>query len=460
MSFNARYKRALNEVRAGSPQPGEIMETAAVFAGDAPREPRRFRLVTAGGGLAALAVGAIGIFALIPTQANAFERMKQALKSVPASHTVYYSPSGEIVQEIWREGVKRRYRANFEAADGPGQRSLTDRGFDGKAVWILWRDGSASISDADAPDGFGLQSTSVEEMLQAYEKSGSKPEVSQKPGPNGGTILTISFAGRKQIYYCRATDGLPTRIENVSPTDSKKQTLAAEISYPIDLDDSVFEFKPQPHHRIADHRIAKRMILDGAAGKSGQTQTLHGVKVTLLGAFEQADGQLFVLWTGGALPHVDGRGSVVGQVDNFVSYPYRMLTEPVAVSPANAEIDSSIQDGVLLGGAPSKPYTVEPFSTVGTTAIHAMSVKVKPSQSGQELEIHLPLFKKGPERVLRWNDKGAWFKSPGIPVGVATFKVRTLPVDFFYGFMADIIDGTRSWAGVPQNPLTPAKPNR
>lgn len=456
MSFNARYKKALNEVRATTPDAGEIQKAIQTFG---PPARRGFRFARVGG-LAVAAGLILGAVTLLPTQASAFERMKQALKSVPASHTVYFGVDGKVTQEFWREGVKRRYRSNFEMPSSPdfSSRGINDRGYDGEVVWVLWNDGNATVGEEE-PDGFGFESTSVEEMVKAYEGSDYLAEplkVMQTGAKGGSTVITVEGRPKtghpfRQVYHCRASDGLPTRVESFGGVNGKAVGVS-EISYPADLKDDIFKFKPRPGDRVADHREAKRAILDGIR-KPDVTRTIGGVTISVLGAFEDKDGSVFVLWTGGARPHLDGRGSIAGQVRSLVSYPYLFDRDLEAVAPADVPVSKKHPAG-LIGQYDYRPYTIETFSTIGTTPVYAMQATVNPSKVGRDLEVSVPVFKEGPARTLRYGQVGAWFQSPGTPVGVVRCTLKTMPVDYMYGFMKSVTSvGGSSWGGAPQNPF-------
>ncbi|MEQ1822720.1 MAG: hypothetical protein ABL949_09430 [Fimbriimonadaceae bacterium] len=445
MLFNSRYRNALTTLRAVEPE-GHVATKR--------RQPLKFVV----GGVSVATIAALSLVFSVPKDALA--QMSQRLASVRASHTRSYVGRA-ITYEAWQDGVKRRYHFANEI----------DRGYDGESVWIVYPPnpnnggkGYCLISD-EAPDGFGYNGTSALQSISSLDARYVKGlKVSTKKVQRDSTTESVTTAegtwkdgGRrfKHVYTCREPD-LPYRIDYYS-VDVKGARLIGytAIDYPKAIDPTVFEFNPPKDLPLLDHKKARAAILEGIAGK-GETASADGETITFLGALQERQGDgVYLLYTGGATPHIDCTASVVDEkgVKRNVSIYYE---EDDRERPRNFGIpDKATQSAgkqkvSRLGF--DRPIQIRPLSWVNGTAVYALHVRLGKMNSMQptKLTINLPICKKGKSRVVQFDSKYAKFQSEGEQVGSGEFRVETIPVDFVGTIMRQL-DPQRlnSWGSVP-----------
>ncbi|MEQ1932753.1 MAG: hypothetical protein ABL962_02575 [Fimbriimonadaceae bacterium] len=445
MLFNSRYRNALATLRAVEPE-GHVAKKR--------RQPLKFVV----GGVSVATIATLSLLFSVPKDALA--QMSQRLASVRASHTRYFVGK-TVAYEVWQDGVKRRYHYV----------NTIDRGYDGESVWIVYPahpnnggKGYSLISDEE-PDGFGYNGTSARQSISSLDPKYVKGlKVTTKKVPRDSTTESVTTAegtwkdgGRrfKHVYTCREPD-LPYRIDYYS-VDVKGARLIGytAIDYPKAIDPTVFEFHPPKDLPLLDHKKARAAILDGVAG-NGETASAGGETITFLGALQERQGDgVYLLYTGGATPHIDCTASVVDEkgIKRNVSIYYE---EDDRERPRNFGIPDK---AVKSGGKPKisrlgidRPIQLRPLSIVNGTPVYALHVRLGKMNAmlPTRLTISLPICKKGKNRVLQLDEKWAKFQSEGEQVGSGVFEVKTIPVDFVGTIMRQLDPkALNSWGSVP-----------
>lgn len=454
MSFETRYKCALEEARKMPAKPEEIQMASERLAvgGNAGRSLRLAKV----GGLA-LAVALMGgALLMAPSRASALERLKKDLESVPASKTSTYRADGRLSMEYWREGVKRRYVIHPLPEEGMTARS--DRGYDGHVTWSLG-DHEAVISDEE-PFGFGFSGTSIEEVVKSWNPALLKAPVrvtNSTATLKGESVEQISIEGEplkmpafREILSRKAGESLPFRVDYYTRGNRGYELVSyATIDYPADLADAIFELRPPQGTKVYDHRLAKQKILEGLQG-IGESQTIADTKLTILGAFEDSWGSVFVLWTGGPTPPIDCTAGVLDEKGRGYG-----LSLPFPIDPEQERSIAAAKNGPL-GRDQTNPYQVVPFFKIGGTPVYALQARVEslPSMGGRKLTVKIPVCQETPRRVLRYGEKGAWFACESKQVMTATFEVETVPVHMLHRFLMRAgFTKNQSWGGAPLDGL-------
>ncbi len=452
MRDDKRFQNALTELRSQASDEG-MDQAANSFQFDPKVHRRRPWLIAAS--LAGAACSIMGGLVLFTPKAQAFglEDIQLALKSVPASYSRSYmggpQKSGKSLpsMEMWQEGIKRRYRWGLASFD---------RGFDGENVWVIRKPEKIAVISKELPDGFGFNGTDLNSQLESlrqdkrYKLSASRAERSV----DGRKTLVVTVIVRnvksdapvyKHIHYCDPMTKLPFRSEYYGMGRNKDMLNSVTlIDYPKDLPDSVFAFAPPDGYSILDHRKAIRSIESGLQG-AGQTKTVEGVTIKLLGALQERDGTVTVLWTGGGMPNVD---AVAGAFDEKgvgygVAFWYenddrnrpRNYGKPAdtAVSASSGKKPAAPPKD-FHGSSAEKPVVLRPMAWYGTTPIYGMKVTTEYQSPNRPrtLKVTLPACEAEPHRVLRLGDKGVYFQADGAQVGQATFDVETIPVNRYF----------------------------
>lgn len=450
MSFNSRFKNAVRGIRSLEPARTEVQQAVELLAPAAGRRSLRLAricaLAVAGGTVAS------GVL-LFPSRASALDSMTQALKSVPTSHSRNFRTDGKPVMEFWREGVKRRYAVT---GSEKGESNFV-RAFDGKNVWSIGHNPRSARIAEESPFGFGHEGTSVDEQIQNWIREGvTGMSVKVKRVQIGGTTfeeMTVDGATAKtgdafrHVFVCRLKDHLPVTVRFQRVVNGKPVLIShSEIDYPSDLPDSLFEFDPPKGYPVYDLRIAKRQMEVALAG-NGPAQTVAGQEIRLLGAFEDARGSVFILWSGGATPNIDAKARVLDASGTPAS-----LTLPSRDEKSydqRVRENKGSRDIPRLGETDRDPYEILPLAVAKGVRIFGLGAKLAPSP-GQTIKVAIPVFKEGARRIVRLGEKGAYFASNGYQVGTAEFETKTVAVDFFFNFMEGFDSrGPSSWSNIP-----------
>lgn len=455
MSFDRRTRKAIEALRSVRPE-GE----SSLVHLKSPA-PRSFVKVWASG-LCALAIGA-AFLVFAPTRASAIERMERALASVRTYHVRYFVGDTKA-SETWREGAKVRWWGVNTA----------DSGCDGKLEWTIHFPrtsggrpvpegslGYAMVTDEIDPRIALLANPSAKTKLQMLTESQLKfpPHLKQKGMVlNGEHVTAISIEGVwkqggrfRDIFYCREDD-TPIRVDYYYFRKEVAVMNGYELyDYPDDIPDSVFAFSPPEGMPILDHVKARRAIRDGVAGKT-LSATADGVTINVLGAFQEKGGGLYVLWSGGATPHVDCTAAILDSQGKGYDGSI-FLEEDDRNRPRNlGKLPKGAAKPKLSRLGFDRPYVIRPLSWVDGKPIYALHTYLERSLALKPADylVRIPICKLGPVRVLRPNPKWAMYQSSGQQVGVATFKVSSIPIENL-AFLLRALDpkALNSWGSAP-----------
>lgn len=455
MRIERRIKRGIERIRSADFSQG-MNEAVGAVTFSVEHQARRLWIRPAGviaGGTVALVAGAL---LLMPAKAVGLDEVRQALKSVPASHSRYFNPKGKLVSEFWREGTKRRYRLGDDI----------DRAYNGKLVWFTHpRDRYGVISSAE-PDGFGADGTGVESEIKSHEwQVIGKPTVTKRAVVVEGskfTEITIQSTPKrksrsiaKTVLLCRESDNLPVRVENyVIASKQEKMSSWCVNDYPEDIPDSIFEPDIPADFAVLDEKAAIKQIESRLTDPAFQ-RTVHGVTVNLLGVFEERPGanwrqssSAYVLFAGGETPHIDSSAGLLDEkgkgYDGRLYYEADDRDRPRnhgKVAPS-AKPQPPLAKRLYHGKTADFPQQVRPLFFLKGRPIYCVQFMVEPNlwKSPRPIVALIPLNAKAAQRILRVDKKGAFVKGWSKQVGQVQIEDTTVPVQFL-GQMLRQLDG-------------------
>ena len=308
-----RFEKAMRNVRTTAATTGIDVVYARYGASDRP--VRRIKGAVLYSGLAAVPVlvAVASLLLLRPAKAVTLEDLISLMEQAPARHAVWKSELNDRKHEEWSKGDMTRVHVRYStdslyANMSPGNAEI-ERGYDGRRSWVIYhargygevRTGKTGFSDSNMK--------TLEDTIADLRKTAHNEPTVTDGTVDGIKRITVSGKGRGGNY-----DPYRIVIEVDSETRPVKQKFFKQneqgswvltgtwtIDYPTDMPDSVFEYSPPPGIVISDfdRTLAKfQSALDGG----GQSKTVNGIKITILGAVHNARGETWLLWKGSAIP--------------------------------------------------------------------------------------------------------------------------------------------------------------
>lgn len=414
------------------------------------------------GGTVAIAAS---LLLLIPAKAVGLDEVRQALKSVPASHSRYFNAKGELIQEFWQEGTKRRYRFWDEI----------DRGYNGKFVWFTHPRDRYGVISSEEPDGFGTDGTGVENEIKRHEwQVIGKPTVSKRTvSVEGSSYSEITIQSRpkslpngvmKTVLLCQERDNLPVRVDNYYIHKGKeRKTSWCTNEYPKGLSDSVFDPVIPSGFAVLDEKAAIEQIESRLTNPAFQ-RTVNGITVTLLGVFEERpwanwrqSSSAYILFAGGETPHIDVNAGLLDE--NGKGYSARLYYEADdrdrprnhgKVAPSSKPLPP-LEKRMYHGKTAGFPQQVRPLFFLKGRPIYCVQFMVEPNlwRSSRKVTASIPLSSKSPERVLRVGTKGVFVKGWSKQVGQVQIEDTTVPIQLFARMLRQLDGKVKGLQSIP-----------
>lgn len=355
-------------------------------------------------------------------------RAIQSAKALQAKHYfVDNGEPGEPYMQEWREGKKYRYRSGLA-----NRIPESDSGSDGARGWYV------AYEDMCVNVGTGMRQATVD-GLETVDKLIEQFNNSAKAGavvtrlPKGEFDI-VTFEGKSKYDGSRFKFEVSTERKSGLPLEQKKYNWSTtgkwvlrglvRYDYPADIPDETFQPQVPSGFVLIDNDKAVSRIVSAFA--SGESRTVRGTTVTLLGALQERDGTVYVLWKGGAAPPMLASAAVFDSAgkqhvaDFFYEDDDRTRERNHGVPPKNpkppAPRDAIVKRIRPLGWHKGEPFYCLKFNPERVRPNVARSYKVTLPVS----EPTTPYFKQ-PDGWVK-------FESSGTEVGTAMFDLTTIPV--------------------------------
>lgn len=441
MRIDQRIKEATNSLRTSGETPG--IEAATLTMTFPQSRSRRVWLRPTGVVACALIGVATGVLLLTPSRAVGLAEIQLALKSVPASHSRFYTMDGNVTFESWQEGTKRRYKIGDQI----------DRGYNDKVVWYVHPKDKYAVISGEDPFGFGYDGTSIENDLKSHQwETIGEPAVSRREVVlNGEKILEVTIKSRpkkkpnefrKSVIFCRLSDNLPVRANHYSIKDGKEKQNGYYINeYPSDMPDSFFDPSIPSGVIVLDEKAAYDQILSRLSNPAYR-KTVAGVPITLLGIFTSRTndswsihGDAFVLFTGGAIPHIDSKAGLLNEKGRGYSASLYCPSDDVN-RPRNHGIEKAPQRDQAVakkkrhGDTPDFPQHIRPLFKLQGQQVYGLHFSVEKDRwrTPWEVTTILPASMKTLPRVVRVGTRGVYVQGDGKQVGSVKFTDTAIAV--------------------------------
>ena len=421
---NSRYRIALHDLRQWRPTPGiECMDLDPSSA--------RVRMPWTVPTGAVAVIAALVVALSLPARAVSLVDLAEALQNAKAVHVSRYlvdndKPAEPYMQE-WREGAKYRYSGGLD-----GRFPQTSQGHDGKRGW------SVSFEDMAVNIGIDLMKRepkpleTIDTMVAEFRKSARDGAGVTRRQEGKVEIVTFEGKERSNGYRFRyevsaeRSTGLPIEQRRYNLASSGKWVLRGlvKFEYPSDIPDAVFA--PQVPDGFAVYDYDKVVSDMSRAFTNGESKTVHSVTVTLLGALQEQDGTVYLLWKGGAAPPlfasvaVHAADGTQHAAEFFYEADDRSRPRNYGVAPKKPKPPVARED-LLIKLGPLGWHKGEPFY-----CLRFNPRRMKPN-SAQTYRVVLPVCEKVGAYVQQPN---GWVRhqAVGKEVGAATFDVTTTPI--------------------------------
>ena len=384
--------------------------------------------------------------------AYGLEQIADGLASAQNVHIVHYGSTGTPFYESWKSGTKKRYKFSASGLHGAtGGRQgvvITDRGFDGKRVWCLQDNNSSASIRTEAPIGFGTeQNPSVETIAANFRKSakGSVRKSVQTSASGVEYTFEDAPAKRRLVVQIEPNGRRPLKVEYFHNQDGQWNLSSGQrFEYPVTIGDDVFAFRPPEGYIVYDFDEIVEGFDKNISG-AGESKSVNGVTIRLVGAYKSEDGSVIVVWTGGACPPplarvgayekkgIGLRCDVIIEGDDR-NRPKNHGIAP-KVKPKPVTRDQWIETIRPLGYRRGVPF-------YGMRAILGSGLKhwiapgsVPEKNSPVELTVVLPVCKSIAPKLVRPKKGWVLHRVVSEQVGNATFHVTARPVDQFFNLI-------------------------
>ncbi|MCH8978192.1 MAG: hypothetical protein IH945_02985 [Armatimonadetes bacterium] len=434
-----RYRKALRSVRATAPTTG--IDVVYACYGASNRPVKRIKRAILYSGLAAVPVlvAVASLLLLRPAKAVTLENLISLMEDAPAKHAVWKSELNDRKQEEWSKGEMTRVHVRYStdslyANMSPGNAEF-ERGYDGKRSWVFYhsrgygevRTGKTNFSDSNIQ--------TLEETIAYLRKTAHSEPTITDGTIDGVKRFTVSGKGRGGNYDpYRVVIEVDSEMRPVRQEFFKKDERGAwkltgtwTIDYPDDMPDSVFKFSPPPGIVMSDfdRTLAKfQRALDGG----GQSKTVKGIKITILGAIHNRRGKTWLLWKGGAVPPLFASAAVRDQAGDQKTVRFlfedddrtrkRNYGVPPKVKPKPIPREDQVRILRPLGFHEGEPYY----------GIVFLGGPDKPSPT-LTFNVVLPVCEEA-EPYIQQPDNFVKHKAFGKQVGIVDFRVQS---DFVAG---------------------------
>ncbi len=422
---NSSYKSALRNLRRWRPTKG--LET---LAGTPRTKKRPIALVASTGVGAAIVVAALLVAQ--PARAVSLTDIAQALQNARALHASHYlvdgGKPGEPHMQEWREGMKYRYRTGL-----PERIPESDSGSDGKrSWWVAFEDKCVNVGVSMRQSG-GEALETVDKMVEQFRTSAKAGAVLTRV--RKGEFDVVTFEGKTKYDGSRfkfevsaeRKSGLPLEQRKYNWSTTGKWILRGLVryEYPADIPDDVFAPQVPEGFALLDNDKAVDSIVAALSG-GGDSQTVEGVTITFLGALQERDGTVYLLWKGGAPPPMQASAAVFDSVGKqhvaefFYEDDDRARERNHGIASKNPAPPVP-RDQIVKKIRPLGWHKVVPFY-----CLQFNPERVIPN-TAREYKVLLPVS-KSVAPYLKQPDGWVKFESSGQEVGTATFRVKTIPI--------------------------------
>ncbi len=404
-----------------------------------PRPPAhlRTRILYPVGAVSVVGVGiAVGLSLLSsPVRAFGWADLTATYGKVPAAYIRTLDSRGQISREEWHKGKKRRYQDQMRMSAG----------FDGEHWWQIDPWLGIARKSLSSPFLEGNDEPSIDRILAEQRERSKSFHVSQEPTEfEGRKLIAFEVVSTPKWAYgepfrmrilADPTTRLPVRIEGFRKRTAKDANWARysvkQYFYPKELPDAHFAF--QPKGLVVYDEAAMAASMRAAAKAPGQT--VGGVEVRLLGAFQEESGEVHILWTGGATPNVDMEAAALDE--KGVGYGVALeVEEDDRNRPRNQGAAPKPKTPKLSRLGFDRPYRLRPYCWLDGVPVYSLRATTEyrwPNVS-RELKVRIPVCAPGPDRVFE--DKYGFQRiSNGVFVGLAEFDIATTPCGFFPFFV-------------------------
>jgi hypothetical protein len=447
MRTRTRFNKAIGELRQASISAPEGL---LIFPPCPKKRWGRPAGIIAGGTVAAAVLAAF----LMPASAIGLEEIGQALQSVPASYARFYS-RGELRQECWKEGKKRRYSHKGFSPGSRNEYNYEGGRIDGIAWYVQPAQGYA-VFNSDSTYWRPDSGPSLEDEVNSMtRRSKFKPLVEDRHVVvDGKELLEVTVrkrdaegnpANTKSVYLCRLEDKLPIRVEYSSVLKGKEVVYGYwTIEYPDDIPDERFKPAIPKGLPVLDHPKALDQMRSRLHDPRYE-KVVNGVTIKFLGIFAEIGDTVSVLYAGGEAPSPDARAGIL----NERGEGYRVYSEFESDDrsrPRNNGI-SKLKTGSpkhekkkYHGISPDFPLDVRPFLYIDGTPIYCLEAAVEPAvfKNPTRMTAIVPVVKGTGKRIT----KGVYVRGSGKQVGVAKFEDMTVSV-LVVGFLVRDLDKKR-----------------
>ena len=442
-----QYEKALKSVRATAPTMGIETVYARYQAFDRP--VRRIKGAVLYSGLALIPVLATIATLLLsrPAEAVTLADMADALSSQNAVHITYRPVNGgvegDVYREEWRKGTKYRHRYGFVFVRRDPQ--WWDSGFDGQSTWwVDFQHKSVEIG-ISLPGYQNRELETIDDIIERYRSASRENPKIERKVVNG--LETLIFQAHRKYDYSPFRVEVTADPETSLPIEEKTFRITSQgkwvlggivrFEYPDDIPDEFFEPQVPEGFVVYDYDKIVRGLLAGFKGDAPK-QTVKGIEITLLGAFQERDGTVRILWTGGAVPPLFAEAAVFDTggrqhlVDFWFENDDRTRERNYGIPPENPPPRVAREDIVKklrpMGFHKGEPYYCLQFNPG----------RVEPNQP-VTYNVVIPVCKPV-EPYIQQPDKYVKHEASGKQVGYATFRVTTIPVRGWGFVITDQID--------------------
>ncbi|MCH7904256.1 MAG: hypothetical protein IH944_06770 [Armatimonadetes bacterium] len=439
-----RFRKALKSVRATAPTTGIETVYARYRVFDRPVKRIKGAALYSALALIPVLVTVATLLLSQPAKAVTLADMADALESENAVHITYRfvdsGIEGDVYREEWREGTKYR-RWSGLARRIP----RSDSGFDGRRSWRVDFEGKNVEIGIRLPGNQINELETIDDIIKRYRLvSRENPKIERKV-VNG--METLVFQAHLKYDYSPFRIEVTADPETSLPIEQKKFSITSQgkwvlqwivrFEYPDDIPDEVFE--PQVPEGFVAYDCDK-IVRDLLAGFKGDApkQTVKGIEIVLLGAFQERDGTVRILWTGGAVPPLFAEAAVFDTsgkqhlVDFWFEDDDRTRERNYGIPPENPPPRVAREDIVVklrpMGFHKGEPYYCLQFNPG----------RVEPNQA-VTYNVVIPVCEPVEPYIQKPGEYVA-HRASGKQVGYATFRVTTIPVRGWGFVITDQID--------------------
>jgi hypothetical protein len=281
--------------------------------------------------------------------------------------------------------------------------------------------------------GEGKALDTVDKMVEQFRTSAKAGAVVTRV--EKGEFDVVTFEGKSKYDGSRfkfeisaeRKSGLPLEQRKYIWSTTGKWTLRGLVryEYPADIPDSLFAPQvPEGFALIDNDKVLERLRVAFSGG--GEARTVGGITITLLGAVQENDGTVYVLWKGGATPPMLASAAVFDTsgkqhvAEFFFEDDDRTRERNYGVQPKNPKPPVP-RDQMIVKLRPLGWHKGEPF----------YCLRFNPGRfvpnTPREYNVVLPVSKPV---APYFKQPTGWVKheSTGKEVGTATFRLTTLPV--------------------------------